>query len=130
MPKTLATTFARELRSARRARGLTQAELAERVGVAVEVCGRLERGRALPRAETLARLSAALGVSADVLLGLAPAGSAAPHPAAAEPEAEYARRPEIRRLMRHLGHETPRTVRLLGALLASLRRRGGRRREG
>ena len=129
MPKTLATTFARELRSARRARGLTQAELAERVGVAVEVCGRLERARALPRAETLARLSAALGVSADVLLGLAPSGSTAPPPAAAEPEAEYARRPDIRRLMRRLGNESPQTVRLLGALVASLRRQGGRRRE-
>lgn len=129
MPKTLATTFARELRSARRARGLTQAELAERVGVAVEVCGRLERARALPRAETLARLSAALGVSADVLLGLAPSGNTAPPPAAAEPEAEYARRPDIRRLMRRLGHESPQTVRLLGALVASLRRQGGRRRE-
>ncbi len=103
---------------ARRARGLTQAELAERAGVAVEVFGRLERGRALPRADTLVRLAAALSMSTDTLLGLAPG---APVPRAAEAEMEYVGRPEMRRLVRRLRHVSPRTVRLLAALVSSLR---------
>jgi transcriptional regulator with XRE-family HTH domain len=123
MSKSLAATFAQQLRAARQARGWTQAELAERVGIAVEVCGRLERGGVLPRADTLVRLSQALGVRTDALLGLGPerAGDAAERAAAREPEADYAGRPELKRLMRRLKGESPRTVRLLVALLSSFR---------
>lgn len=116
--KTLAALFARELRAARRARGWTQAELAERIGIAVEVCGRLERGRTLPRADTLVKLAHALGTSADALLGR---GEHVPDVAQArEAESGYADPPELRRLVRRLRRESPRTVRLLDALLSSL----------
>jgi transcriptional regulator with XRE-family HTH domain len=118
--KSLATRFARELRSARQARGWTQAELAERAGIAAEVCGRLERGAVLPRADTLVRLAAALGVSTDTLLGLGEA-EGAHHERAAEPAEAYADRPEIRGLLRRLEGEPPRTIRLLDALISSLR---------
>lgn len=124
--KSLAARFARELRAARQARQWTQAELAERVGIAVEVCGRLERGVALPRADTLVRLAAALGVSADDLLGLKAQGATVA-PQTAEPSAEYAQRPELRRLVRRLGEESPQTVRLLESLVSSIR--AGRRRK-
>ncbi len=124
--KSLAAVFARELRAARRARGLTQAEVAERVGIAVEVFGRLERRRALPRADTLVRLAAALGVSTDTLLGLRPGG--APF-RAAEPQAEYAARQEMRRLMRRLKNASPRTIRLLAALASSFERAPPRSRD-
>ncbi len=128
MPKSLAASFARQLRAARQARGWTQAELAERAGIAVEVCGRLERGRVLPRADTLVRLAMVLGVSTDALLGQAPASGGSLERTAAEPEAEYSGRPELRRLVRRLGEETPRTIRLLDALVSALRGKPGRRR--
>jgi transcriptional regulator with XRE-family HTH domain len=129
MSKSLAASFARQLRAARQARGWTQAELAERAGIAVEVCGRLERGRVLPRADTLVRLAVVLAVSTDALLGQAlPGGGGSGERTAAEPEAEYSGRPELRRLVRRLGDESPRTVRLLDALVSSLRAKPTKRR--
>ncbi len=115
----LAATFAEELRAARRARGWTQAELAEQVGIAIEVCGRLERGRTLPRADTLVRLAAALRVSADSLLGISQAGPPADR-TAGEPQAAYGDPPELRRLVRRLRSQPRRTLRLLDALVSSL----------
>lgn len=115
--------FARRLRAARKAQGLTQAELAERAGLAVEVCGRLERGAVVPRSDTVVRLSLALAVSTDSLLG----GADEPVPRSArEPEAAYDDPPELRRLVRRLRGESPRTLRLLDALVSSMRR-GARR---
>ncbi len=119
MSKPLSATFARELRTARQVRGWTQAEVAERAGIAVEVFGRLERGRVLPRADTLVRLSAALGVSTDALLGITPPAERT----AAEPEAEYSAPPEMRRLLRRLGSVPRRTLRHLDAFLASLEKK-------
>lgn len=115
MSKSLSATFARELRAARRARGWTQAELAERAGIAVEVCGRLERGHVLPRTDTLVQLASALRVTTDALLGIAPPRERS----AAEPEAEYAP-PEMRRLVRRLRGESRRTIRQLDLFLSSL----------
>jgi transcriptional regulator with XRE-family HTH domain len=124
MSKSLAADFARELRNARQARGWTQAELAERVGIAAEVCGRLERGRVLPRADTLVRLAAALDVSTDTLLGRAAASTTA-EVQVSERQAAYASdRPELRRLLNRLEGETPQTIRLLDALVSSFRASG------
>lgn len=121
MSKSLAASFARELKAARRARGWTQAELAERVGIATEVCGRLERGAALPRARTLVRLAEALSVSTDQLLGRTSGRVEEGRPlAAGESDAEYAGRPELRRLLRRLEGESRRTLRLLEAFISSL----------
>jgi transcriptional regulator with XRE-family HTH domain len=120
MPSDLAAVFARELREARSARGLTQAEAAERAGIAVEVYGRLERARALPRADTLVRLAVALHVSADGLLGRDPSPSWV---GAGEPQVEYADRPEVRRLLRRLEGASPRTVRLLAAVAWAIERK-------
>jgi transcriptional regulator with XRE-family HTH domain len=130
MSKPLAATFARELRAARQGRGWTQAELAERAGLVIEACGRLERGRVLPRADTLVRLTAALGVSSDALLGLTPGAGTSRARAVAEQAAEYAESPELRRLVRRLRGESSRTIRLIDGLVSSVRAGHRDRRRG
>lgn len=52
----LAATLGRAVRAARMRVGLTQVELAESIGTAPEVYGRLERGKMLPSVPTLFRL--------------------------------------------------------------------------
>ncbi len=50
------------LRRARKARKVTQVELAARTGVAHSTVVRIERGQAKPRIETVGRFAEALGV--------------------------------------------------------------------
>ena len=54
----------------RKAQGITQKELAEKIGVTRTVITDYERGRVRIYDEMLARLAQALGISADELLGL------------------------------------------------------------
>lgn len=56
----------------RRDRGLSQADLAERLGVTQANVSDYERGRYVPNADTIIQLAQILGVSADQLLGLKP----------------------------------------------------------
>jgi transcriptional regulator with XRE-family HTH domain len=58
---------ARVLRQARRRAGLTQRQLAERVGVAQSVVGRIESGAVVPRVDTLDRLLEACGEGMESL---------------------------------------------------------------
>lgn len=58
------------LQRAREARGLTLAEMGERVGLARQSVSRYERGGHDPTAGVLRRFCVALEVSADELLGL------------------------------------------------------------
>lgn len=58
------------LQLARENSGLTQVEVAKRVGIAPAVYGRIERGQMLPSVPTLFRLCMILNVSSDMLLGL------------------------------------------------------------
>lgn len=103
----LATVLGATARSARMRAGLTQADVAERVGIATEVYGRLERGRMLPSVPTLWRLCSVLRTSSDEFLGLTNV-PVATHPG--EPLTPYDtedstdgdERPEMRRLMRSL----------------------------
>ena len=55
-------TIGERLRRARKARKVTQLELAARTGVAHSTVVRIERGQAAPRIETLGRFAEALGV--------------------------------------------------------------------
>jgi transcriptional regulator with XRE-family HTH domain len=64
-------------RAVRKARGLTQEDAAERLGVTAEFYARIERGYSLPSMTSLARMVAALDVSADVLIGKRPLAAAA-----------------------------------------------------
>lgn len=128
MSKALAAPFAQRLRAARQARKWTQAELAERADIAVEVYGRLERGRALPRADTLVNLASALGTTTDDLLGLG--GAVAQRRHVSEQQAEYGDSTEFRRLVRRLRRESRRTIHLLDALVSSMRTGGSSRGRG
>jgi transcriptional regulator with XRE-family HTH domain len=64
------------LREARLKAELTQADVAERVGVATEVYGRMERGHLTPSVPNLRKLCMVLRVDASIALGLK-AGEAA-----------------------------------------------------
>jgi transcriptional regulator with XRE-family HTH domain len=118
----LAATFAHALRSARAARGMTQADVAERVGIAVEAYGRLERGGVLPRASTLVVLSRQLGVSTDQLLGLMTAEATKGAKRMGEAPGSYSvSNPELLRLVHKLERVPVRHLRLLTQLANALR---------
>lgn len=83
-------------RTARLRAKLTQANVAELIGVASEVYGRMERGAVRPSVETLRKMSLALGIATDELLGLIESGSSAQRPVADEEP------PELRHLIRRI----------------------------
>jgi transcriptional regulator with XRE-family HTH domain len=120
MDKKLASTIGAAARAARMRLELTQADVAERIEVATEVYGRLERGGMLPSVQTLLRLCHELNVSADELLGLS---HHAPSPRSAEAPSLPTERPEIRRLLRSLRQLDPSYVKLLGLVAKALLRR-------
>jgi len=61
-------TFAELLANARRARGITQRQLAARVGITEATICLYERGNRLPKIDRLLRLAGALNVDAAELL--------------------------------------------------------------
>jgi transcriptional regulator with XRE-family HTH domain len=63
-------TFAERLASLRAARRLTQQQLARHAGVTARVVQRWESGRVFPNDDSVERLSAALEVSREELLGM------------------------------------------------------------
>lgn len=65
-------TFGQRLARLRKARGYTQTELGERVGVSQRMMTYYERAADHPPAALLPKLAQALGVTADQLLGLRP----------------------------------------------------------
>jgi len=114
----LAERIGSTARTARIRAELTQADVAERLDMAPEVYGRLERGLMLPSVVTLRSLCLALAVSADELLGLReadPSEDRRPHPG-------YYESPEVRRLVRRINGLARRKVRLLILLAAALDR--------
>jgi transcriptional regulator with XRE-family HTH domain len=66
--------FGTSLRQCRRARRLTQAQLAEATDLSLEMIGRLERGLTAPSLDTIAALANALQVAPAVLFGAEPTG--------------------------------------------------------
>ena len=101
MNEELAITVGTAARAARVRLGLTQADVAERVGIAMEVYSRMERGKVLPSVTTLRRLCQVLRIGADTLLGLEVEALDAPmeEGAAAAPGEDP---PRLRRLVRAL----------------------------
>jgi transcriptional regulator with XRE-family HTH domain len=63
-------TIAQRLARIRRERGLTQVELAQRLGVAQPVVSDYERGELRLHGQLIVKLSEILGVSSEELLGL------------------------------------------------------------
>lgn len=61
--------FGKRLTSIRKAKKISQSELAQKVGIHPNVLGRYERGEARPFVEMALKLAQALDVSADYLLG-------------------------------------------------------------
>jgi transcriptional regulator with XRE-family HTH domain len=103
MNEELAITVGAAARAARVRLGLTQADVAERVGIAMEVYSRMERGKVLPSVTTLRRLCQVLRIGADTLLGLeAVARVDAPVEEAPVTTSPGEDPPRLRRLMRAL----------------------------
>lgn len=65
----LQAIMGRRMRAARKALGLTQTETARRIGLSAEFYARVERGKALPGAESLAKIADVLDISVDDLFG-------------------------------------------------------------
>ncbi len=72
-------TLGQRLARIRKERGFTQVELAQQAGTIQAVISDYERGRIRPHAAMAGRLAQALGVTADELLGMAPATPANGH---------------------------------------------------
>ena len=120
LPRGLASIIGTAARAARVRANLTQEDVAERVGLATEVYGRLERGGMLPSVPTLKKLSEILRIPSDVLLGLTPAQE---NFWAKEPPVRPTEEPaEIRRLVRTVKKLEPTEFRLLSLLATGLLR--------
>ena len=63
-------TIGQRIRTARQASGYTQAQLAEKIGIAQTLVSDYERGKINPAAEMLIRFAKALDTTTDQLLGL------------------------------------------------------------
>ena len=96
--------------------GLTQAEVAERADLAVEVYGRLERGEMMPSMTTFIRLAAVLRVRpGDLLDGSVIANGPEPEDPDDHPRA-------IRRVIRMMGELAPEDQeRICGIVAAAMR---------
>jgi transcriptional regulator with XRE-family HTH domain len=109
----LAAGLGRRARLARRARRMTRAEVADRLGVTTEFYARIERGHALPSVTTLARLMDALDLELDAIIQRA-AGGELPGPAAPSDPLP------VRRVLRRLRRATPSARKLAIELLDAL----------
>ncbi len=106
-------------RQARKRLGLTQEDVAERLDMAPEVYGRLERGTMAPSIFSLRKLCLALNLSADLLLDTDLSTASledlpGPTPQAVK-ESKY-----VRRIMRRAPGLTPSSLRLLAQLTLML----------
>ena len=66
--------FGAALSRVRRELGLTQIELAEKLGTTDRSISDLERGKTNPKLDTVAHFSRSLGISIDALVGIVPKG--------------------------------------------------------
>jgi transcriptional regulator with XRE-family HTH domain len=114
----LAKHLGRVAREARTGIRMTQADVAERLGVATEVYGRLERGLLLPSVPTLRKLCTVLRMDANALLGLTSGVTSAPLDEPVEKKQEDS--PRMRRLLRHLRRLTPTQFNTVGHVASTL----------
>lgn len=71
-------TLGQNIQTARKAKGISQETLAEKIGVSRQALGKWEKDTALPGVDNLQALAQELGVSVDALLGCAAPDAAAP----------------------------------------------------
>jgi transcriptional regulator with XRE-family HTH domain len=131
MEKPLSSILGIAVRNARVRAGLTQEDVAERIGMASEVYGRMERGQMLPRVENLRRLCLVLNVPPHELLGLEASDFQGPFSSEdVKPRADDSA--DMRRLLRRLRKLSATQVKLLsqisGAMMARGRHARGRKR--
>ena len=62
--------FNEQLRAARKEHGLTQIELAEKAGIAVNSVRLYESGKVVPKLDTIGRIAEVLGVKVTELMGM------------------------------------------------------------
>jgi transcriptional regulator with XRE-family HTH domain len=67
-PLNVATIFGERVREKRRARSLTQVQVAERAGMFQHHISQLENGEVMPTLETILKLAAAIGCKPTELL--------------------------------------------------------------
>lgn len=124
----LSVQVGRAARDARLKLGLTQADVAERVGITDEVYGRVERGEMLPSTPTLKLLCGVLGVPADRLIGLVTMRA---EPGSPETPPDGGTPPELRRLMRLVRTmDEEQLAVFMGTASGLLKLKGRRRRQG
>ena len=93
-------TTGQKIQTLRKRQGMTQEQLAQRLGVSRQAVSRWELDEVLPETANLLPLSRALGVSVDSLLDpAAEAAQPAPSPAAARVPAA----PSLRALIKQIG---------------------------
>ena len=97
--------FPTRLREAREKRGLTQADLSKEAGLPSTTISHFESGSRKPSFDNLRRLTKALSVSTDYLMGLVDT-----------PDATAA----ASRIARHLGQATEDDIKMLEAVAKSL----------
>lgn len=71
-------TLGQNIQAARKAKGLSQETLAEKIGVSRQALGKWEKDTALPGLDNLQALAVELGTGVDALLGTEPSAPAAP----------------------------------------------------
>jgi DNA-binding XRE family transcriptional regulator len=110
------------LRTAREKQGLSQAEVARRLGVSRSSIAKYEAGAHMPGVRVLVRLASGLGVSVDHLVGLT---AAAPLPPGSPEIAEH-----LRQLEGMDAAFSADVAQVLGVLVKLGRLASGRRRQG
>jgi transcriptional regulator with XRE-family HTH domain len=117
MDEELQRTLGEVAREARERLGLTQAQVAKKVGLVPGVYGRIERGDMMPSVPSLRRICLVLGISTDALLGVSPSRVAATMDAA---PSEEALSPELRRVVHQLRTWSPKRLKVLSKVLKVL----------
>ncbi len=120
MDDKLALALGAAARAARLRAGLTQAEAAEKVGLAPGVYGRIERGGMMPSVPTLRRLSIILKIPSDTLLSLSHSEVTAWVDSL--PAREEERSPDLRKLSRSLRNLSPAQLKVLNVIATALTR--------
>lgn len=124
MDKPLSSILGAAVRNARVRAGLTQEDVAERIGMASEVYGRMERGQMLPRVENLRRLCLVLNVPPHELLGLetmAPSRGELPREDGKVRSDDTA---DMRRLLRRMRRLNANQVKLLSLIAGAMLNKG------
>ncbi|MGZ3458592.1 MAG: helix-turn-helix domain-containing protein [Archangium sp.] len=117
MDEELQRSLGEVARAARERLGLTQAQVAKKVGLVPGVYGRIERGDMTPSVPSLRRICLVLGISSDALLGVSPSRVAATVDEA-PPEENLS--PELRRVVHQLRTWSPKQLKVLSKVLTVL----------